>query len=500
MALALKNEMKLLAKHSAVYSLGNFMQRVVALLLLPVYTRFLTPYDYGIKELVGLSADVIGILMAATISGAFFRFYFKYDSNADRNEVISTSILAISVVGLVFLLPLLLFSKTIAGTILNDANLYHYFIIAFVSLWFQSINHISYNLLKARKQSIKFISLSFAKMILAISLNIYFICFIKIGVIGILISNLITAIAMSIIVSFPLLIEIGIHLSKSKLVEMIRFGIPLVPAQFGAFVVHLSDRFFLKEYCSIADVGIYSLGYRFGTLPGTFISDPFNQIFAPRRLEVYKESGSEYIFGRIFTYFLFLILFVGLMVSVLSKDIIIIIADEKFWSAYKIIPLIVVSSILFSFHYHFDIGLIIAQKTKYFAYINLSNALVVMVLNFILIPKFGIFGAAYATLIAFFYKIVLTYYFSSRYYKIYFEFIRILKILVCALLIFTGTLFISADSIYLDFLLKLLAILLYPFILYLMRLYSDDELSKARQFIVKWIERLRKSKRARQAG
>ena len=76
---SISKEIRLLARHSAVYSLGTFMQRIVALLLLPVYTRFLTPHDYGVKELIGLSTDVIAILLATAISAAFYRFYFSYE-------------------------------------------------------------------------------------------------------------------------------------------------------------------------------------------------------------------------------------------------------------------------------------------------------------------------------------------------------------------------------------------------------------------------------------
>ena len=87
--LKLAKESKFLAKHTLIYSLGNFMQRIVSLLLLPVYTRFLTPHDYGVKELVALSTDVIGILLATAISGAIYRFYFEYKDVKEIKKVIA---------------------------------------------------------------------------------------------------------------------------------------------------------------------------------------------------------------------------------------------------------------------------------------------------------------------------------------------------------------------------------------------------------------------------
>jgi O-antigen/teichoic acid export membrane protein len=479
MAVELKRELKLLAKHSAVYSLGNFMQRIVALLLLPVYTSYLTPEDYGIKELVGLSADVIGILLAGAISGAFFRHYFKYESIEEKKQVVSTSLISVGAIGVVALIPLFLSSEFLSYRILNDAELSHYFLVSFSSLWFFSLNKIGFNYLKANQQSLKFISYSLVKMLLSIGLNIYFICYLKIGVFGILLSNLISVVVMSVIVVTPLLRQVGFGFSKVKFLEMLRFGSPLVPAQIGAFIVHLSDRFFLKEYCSMADVGLYSLGYRFGALPGTFIADPFNQIFQPRRLEIFNQEGSEEIFGKIITYFLFLMFLAGLLVSVLTRDLLIIMADSSFWSAYKITPIIALATIVFSLDYHLNVGLIMFNQTKYLAYVNLSNGLLVLALNYFLIPTYGIYGAAWATVIAFLYKSTMTYYFSSKFHKIKFEFIRIFKLIAVSGIVYSICLYNFSISVYLNFLLKFVFVLFsYVLLLFIFRFFTTSEIDK----------------------
>lgn len=483
MGISVKKESKLLAKHSFIYGLGYGMNRFVALLLLPVYTRFLTPHDYGIKELVGLSSNVIGTLLSTAISGAVYRFYFEYQEEKDRNEVISSSMITIGCFGLLALSFLSLATKQMSRYILDSPELYYFFVISFASIWFQSLNSIGYNYLRANQKSLKFITLSFGKMVLSISLNIYFVCFLKIGVLGILISTLISSILMTIVLNIPLCFKTGMRYSAAKIKEMLKFGIPMIPSQLGAFVVHLSDRFFIKAYCSIADAGLYSLGYRFGALPANFISDPFNQTWQPRRFELYKEENSEKIFGQIFTYFLVLISFAGILVSVLTKDILMIIADPQFWSAYKIVPIIVLATTIFSFHYHLNMGILISKKTKYLAYINFSNGAFILFLNFLLIPKYGIYGAAYATLIAFIYKISLTYYFSSKYYKVHFEFKRIMKILLASSLIYLANRSFQIDSVYLDFGLKSLITLTYPAILFGIGFFTHEEKSKIGFFI-----------------
>ena len=480
---SLAKESKLLAKHSLIYGLGTLLNRIASFLLLPVYTRFLSVHDYGIKELVGLSTDVIGILLATAISSSIYRFYFEYQDTTDRNEVISSAVITIAVIGLVALSILSCATKAMAKYILDSSDLYYFFLISLCSMWFQALNNIGYLYLRANQQSLKFITLSFGKLMLTIGLNVYFLCFLKTGVVGVLISTLITSILMSIVLILPLLYRVGVKFSHRKIKEIVKYGMPLIPAQLAGFVVNLSGRFFIKGYCSIAEAGLYSLGARFGSLPGDFISGPFNQTWQPRRFELCKETNSEKIFGKIFTYFLVVMTLAGLGVSILTRDVLMIMAGEEFWSAYKVVPILVLASIVLSFQYHFDMGLLIKKKTKYLAYINMSNALVVLVLNFFLIQLYGVYGAAYVILIGFVYRVSMTYYFSSKYYRIHFEFVRIAKILFAAALIYVATLPIHIDSLYMSLTVKTGIILLYPVFLLCFNFYSENEKKKIARFI-----------------
>lgn len=483
LSVSLRTESKLLAKHSFIYASGNLLSTIAAFLLLPVYTRYLTPRDYGIKELVGLSTDVIGILVATAISSAMYRFYFEYEEEKERNEVISSSFIAVGAMGLLTVAILSFFTRTMAKYILDSPALYHFFIISFASMWFQSLNNLGFDYLKAQQKSLIFILFSLGKLIMAIAINIYLVVYLEMGVLGVLISTLFTAIITTIFLLVPIFLKTGIRFSWSKTKEMFKFGLPLVASQFGAFIVHLSDRFFLKAYTSLSDTGLYSLGYRFGAIPNNFISGPFNQIYQPRRFELYKKENSEKIFGKIFTYFLAIILFAGLGVSILTKDVLMIISDPKFWSAYKITPIIVLATTIFSFHYHFNLGILIAKKTKYLAYINFSNGLMVLVLNFLLIKPYGAFGAAYATLLAFIYKVSLTYYFSSKYYKIYFEFLRITKLVLAGIMIYLSSLLVDFSLIYLNIICKILLLFCYPVLIYCSNFFTSDEKAELHDII-----------------
>lgn len=472
---SIAKESMLLAKHSIIYGTGTVINGVVAILLLPIYTRCLTPTDYGIKELIGLTVDIVGILLATGVSSGVLRFYFEYDNEADRNEVISAATIGLSMLAFIAFLVLSFFTKPMAVYIIDSPKLYYYFNISLVSMWLNSVNEVGFGYLRARRKSILFVLLSFFRLFLTILLNIYLIVFLKLGVLGVLLSTLIVAVMTTCLLNIPILFKVGVRFSSAKLRELVRFGFPSVPAQMGAFVVHLSDRFFLKAFCSIADAGIYSLGYRFGAIPSTFISVPFNQIWQPRRLELYKQPGSEELFGRIFTYYLALISFVGLGIAVLTREVLIIMADPKFLPACAIVPIIVVANIIYSTNSHINMGILIQKKTKYFAYIDGSNGVFILLLNFLLIPRFGIYGAAYATLIAFIYKTTLYYYCSNRIYQICFEFIRILKIGGSAVLLYLVCALLHINNVYVNLGVKSFMLLWFPVVLWGTGFYTEEE-------------------------
>jgi len=476
-------ESKAMVRHSIIYSLGNFMSKSIGFLMIPVYTRFLEPFEYGILELVSLTTEMAGMILTLRISRAMYRFYFEYDNVEDKNQVISTAMISFGMIGILGLILASLSSGFLAEKVLDSSKLYHYFIISFSSLWFGTINQMSFTYLQIRKKSTRYILFSSFRLIISLSLNIYFVVFLKTGVVGILYSNLISSAVMTLILSIPVLLTVGISFSKNKFKEMLKFSLPLIPGGLANFVVLVSDRFIVKEFGSLADAGIYSLSYKFGTLPHVFLTVPFFQIWSVRRFELFKDKSSEEVMGKIITYFVFMLVFLGLGISVLSQDVIKIMANEKFWSAYKYIPILILSYVVFGLFNHFAVPILIQKKTKYLSYIDIGNGIFTVCLNILLIRRYGIYGAAFATLICYTTRIIALYIISNRLQKIYFEFFRVGKIFFSAGIIFTFCYFVNIESLFCSLLIKFAIALLFPLVLYFLSFYNPNELSMVTQIV-----------------
>jgi O-antigen/teichoic acid export membrane protein len=472
-----------MAKHSLIYGLGNMLNKVVGFLMIPIYTRFLVPAEYGKLELVVLTTEILGMFISMRISRAMYRFYFEYDRQEEKDAVVSTAFLFFGAIGLVGIGMASLFAERLAAHLLDSAVYRNYFIIAFVSLWFNTLLMLGTQYLQIQKQSLKYITVSAFQLIISLSFNVYFVVLMELGVLGVLLGNMIGAITVAVITSVAVLSKVGLRFSIKTLKEMLRFGLPLVPGALANFAVLVSDRYFVKVFGSLTHTGIYSLSCKFGVLPHTFVTIPFFQIWSVRRFELMKSATAEETMGRVITYFLLVITYIGLGLSVLCKDVIQIIADPKYWDSHRYIPLLVLSYIIFGLYNHFSISILIHKKTKYISYIDLSNGAINVLLNIVFIQRYGIFGAVYATLISYTLRIAVLYIVSNRIQKIYFEFGRAAKVLITAALIYVVSIFIDSGSTITNLFLKGLLLTTWPAVLFCSNFFNPGERANLRSIL-----------------
>lgn len=476
-------EAKVIVRHTAVYGMANVLDRAVSFLMLPVYTRFLTPVDYGILELIGITVSLLGVTLGMGVEAAVSRFYFDYKETEKRNLVVSSGLLGYSGSALIFVVILLPFSNVLADLILDSASLGHYFVVALIGLGLSLIQPINLAYLRVQQKSGTLLVVQVVKTLFGLSLIILLVVVKEMGVYGVLLGTLISDLTLTILLTIFTLTRTRLRVDWTLVKGMIKFGLPLVPSNISAFMVQASDRWFVKEYVNIATTGLYSLGYKFGTLVHQFVTSPFIQIWTPRRFEYFDKEGSDRIFARIFTYFCAVALFVGLMISLLSKEIIRVMTTEAFWSAHLVVPVVVLAYIVFSFHYHFNVGILIKKATKYIAYVNVANGILNIILNIIMIRRYGVWGAAFATLICFVFKAGMTYYYSNRLYRISVEWRRVIILFAGAICLYLAGSLIETGSLWLNVAAKAGVGLTYPILLYWMRLFDSSEIAKIKEII-----------------
>jgi O-antigen/teichoic acid export membrane protein len=263
---------------------------------------------------------------------------------------------------------------------------------------------------------------------------------------------------------------------------MVLFSYPLVPAALALLCIHFSDRFLVQKFCGLEDLGIYSLGYKFGMIISVIVAQPFFRIWNTQRFEIAKQQNSKKVLSGFFTYFLLLVVTVGLFISIFSEEVIAIMAPAKYAGAGKLISLIILSYIFSGMATFFTLGTMIVYKTKYTAYINVIAAVLNILLNLVLIPRWGIMGAAWSTVATFFFLFSVTMVNSQRLYPIDLELRRIASLFFAAGVVFGAGLLVHQDFL-VSIAIKGALFLLFPGVLWMLGFFYPEEIAKGKELV-----------------
>jgi O-antigen/teichoic acid export membrane protein len=472
------SEIKLLSKHSGIYSLSNILNRFLAFLLLPLYLNYLTPADYAVKELLVYTMAFVGIVLEMGITAAVGRFYFDSEDQKERNLAVTSALYGFGVGSSLLILLLIFGSRFLTELVFKSPEHTDLMMYALAGLGLDMYINVAFTYMRVRHRSLTLMIVSLVRLLMQICMNVLFIVTFSMGVKGILLSTLIANSVLVLYLMPYILRETGFGFSWPKLKEMIRFGLPLIPSSFMSYIVNVSDRFFVNHMHGLVITGLYTLGYRFGVLINDLVSGPFAQIWTPRRFEMHQKDDSEKVFAQIFTYFCFAMFVVGLGISVCIQDLIQFVAEESYWEAWVVVPPLTLAYIISSFQMHFSVGILMKKKTKYLMYVNVSTALLNLILNYFLILEWGMWGAVYATIASFVVKQWVIYWVSNRLIPIEVEWGRVLKVSFVAIAMYWPITQVDIGHSILNMLAKGTLSLTLPLVLYPMGFYRPGEIRK----------------------
>ena len=407
---------KKLVSHGSIYFFGNILRYMVSFVMLPIYTRILTPADYGTIELLSMVIDFAGIIFGLRIGEAIFRFYLMAESDIDKKNIISSAlVLTVALNGVGFFI-LYLTSGLISATVFNGLEKQNLLIIFSLSLFFQPLVEIPMTYIRAQQLPWLFVFFSMLKLALQLSLNIYLVLNLRLGVLGVVLSAVVTGCLMSLLLGGYCFRRTGLQFSFSKAKKLVLFCYPMILASFFGFYVTFGDRFFLNHYSTLDEVGIYALGYKFGFLLVFIGINPFSAIWDSERYHVLKEPNAKSIFQNVFVFFAVFLLIQAVGISIFSKNILMVMANTEFWGAAKIVPIVVLAYFFQGLLTYCNFGILIHKKTFIITKSSVLAAVVITVLYFLLIPAFGAIGAAWATALTSFVKLLYIYFHATRLY------------------------------------------------------------------------------------
>ena len=420
------NPLKKLAEQTVVYGLSSVIGRLLNYLLVPLYTRFFAPEDYGVvTELYAYVAFLV-ILLTYGLETAFFRF-----SKAEKNtaKVYSTARVSLIVTSCVFVFLALVSSESIANYMgAGIKQIYIQYFAVIVSL--DAVSSITFAKLRQDEKAFRFATVKLFGVLVNITLNVYFILFKELlDIEYIFISNLISSI-VTIFLLFPQMIISKISFDKTLWKKMMAYGLPLLIAGLAGMTNETIDRILLKHLLPIEDsvyqLGIYGALYKLSIIMILFIQT-FRFAAEPFFFDQHNSSNDRSIYSDVMKYFVVVMGVIFLAVIIFYEFIIGFLgpAYRDHPDGFEIVSILLIANLFLGVLYNLSIWYKLTEKTIFGAYISIFGAIITVVLNFSLIPKIGILGSAWATLMCYFSMTILSYFLGKKYFPIPYQTSRI---------------------------------------------------------------------------
>jgi O-antigen/teichoic acid export membrane protein len=395
---ALAEQIKRLGRHSAIYGLGGLVQRIVAVLLLPLYTRYLNPSDYGaIEALVALSAVVITLLRAA-IQNSFFRFYFDAEGDEQRRLAVVRTAFWFTmgaasfalVAGLVFAAPI---SRALFATG-EHADLVR---AAFVGLW-ASMNYDQLtSLFRVEERSVSYSVASLANVLVTIGITILLVVVLDKGPLGVLVGNFSGTLILYAVLLGYRRAQLGLEFDRSLFRKMIAWGMPFVPSVVALSTVDFSDRFFLVKFWGQHELGLYAIGVRISAAL-LFVLTAFRTAWPAFAFSIKDEDEARRTFAFVMTYVVFIASWAALALGLGSPWLVRLLTTPDFYEGSRVVAILAFSWVAFGAYVVVLVSIGRARRRRSNWLITGAAALVNLVLNLVLIPPYGLIGAAVSTL------------------------------------------------------------------------------------------------------
>jgi O-antigen/teichoic acid export membrane protein len=424
---------KNLFKQTAIYGLATVFPRMFSFLLVPIYTELLPKAAYGKVSIIFSWMIFFNVILAYGMETAFFRFYNK---EADKKSVLETTTVSIFWSTFAFLFLSLLFRNKLASGSGIDVQYITYTIWILV---LDALVIIPFSNLRATQKPIYYATIKIGNVVVNLLLNLFFLLILpkvasanpngflstfyfenfQIGYIFIsnIIASLLTFLALS-----PNYLQIKWHFNFELWKRMMRYGMPILVAGIAFAINEQFDKILLGKLLpkDIADseVGVYSACYKLGLFMVLFRTaytlgiEPFFFSHAD------KENASQ-TYATVTKYFVIFGSFVLLSVIVFADLLkVIMIRDESYWEAMKVVPLIILANFFLGIYTNLSVWYKLIDKTHIGAYISIFGALITLLLNFLLIPKYSYYGSAIATIAAYGSMMVISYTMGNKYYPI----------------------------------------------------------------------------------
>ncbi len=466
--------MRRLARHSAIYGIGGLVSRILATILLPLYTHYLPPNAFGQVEAITAATAVLAIVLQMGIASAFFRFYFDAKEQTAKLTVIRTSFwftMATATVGLVLGV---LFAREIAH-VLGLGHAVWLVRAGAVGLWAQTNYQQLTALFRVEERSKAYALASIANVVVTVAAMVVFVAVFHWGAIGLVVGNFTGTLVVYLALLAYRTEQLGLEFDRALFRRMQTFGMPLVPAALALWMINFIDREFVIWYKGLREAGVYSAAVKIASVI-TFVMIAFRTAWPAFAYSIDDDREAKRTYAYVLTYLLALASWAALALGALSPWWTRLLTAPQYHRAEKGIALLAFAGAVYAGYTVLAIGSGRARRTQLNWVVTGVGAGANIGLNFWLIPRYGMVGASISTLAAYVVLFAGMTVYAQRVYPVPYQWRRVATAVGAAV-----ALNVAARAAGFSFVPSLLLVAAYPIALALLGFFLPAERARLRR-------------------
>lgn len=442
---------KKLVKNMIIYTIGNLGSKLISFFLLPFYTYYLTTKDYGTYDFITTIIALLVPIISLQLSDGVYRYILDSKSEKEKTYTISSTFA---------ILICMIFISTIIYVVTRLFVDIEYGDLVFVAIIVTLISGILSQITRALKHNLDYAIGGLINTLFMILSNIYLVAYLGFKVEGLVIS---TIVSNAIVLVFYLLrVKIYKYIRFSAVKKQIvnklcRFSIPLIPNTLNWWVMKLSDRVILKMIMGIDATGIYAIANKFPSFISV-LNSIFYLAWQESAIEEYDSRERDKYYTKIFDQLSVFVLSGVILLLPITKIMMKFMVADSFKSAVLYIPFLYIGTAFSLFSSFYGTGYLSAKKTGGAFTTSIAGGIINIIINFLLIPKWGIQAASFSTMISFLFMWISRIYQTKEFFNIKLNIRKLVTILSCVV-IFTMAYYIN--NVVVESIMVLLAIILF---------------------------------------
>lgn len=425
-----------LVKTNLIYTFGSAANSAALFLLIPFLINALAPEEYGAWSIFEVAVLLLNMVMLSGLEVGLMREYWFLTDDEKRAQLTGSVLLAIILWGGVLFAGGALFLTT-SGVHFSLPGAPLTLIEVLAIAWLEAIFTLYLTLFRIREQALTYVLLSVGRMVLFMGLSIGLV-YAGYGLAGALLGRLGgTAFMLSVAIVLGIhRISLGLDIAILK--RVIRYGFPLLPTNLASYILLASDRYILQSVANLETVAIYTFAYKIAATLDVLVTRPFALDWAPRRFKIAMENDPPRRYAQALLFYLWVAVSFSLCVIALTPAFYRWVAPYEYWSGMRLVPVILLAYLIYGLSYPLNVGIMLKDHTQYLPAISWAAAAVCLGLNFWWIPRYGMTGAAWATVIAYGFWTGGITWVSLQLYPVHYPLWQIGGILVASIVSYAG--------------------------------------------------------------